>query len=85
MAKRQTDMMHFRLDSKTQGRIARAVEDHPERFDNQSSLMRQAIRYYLNRLEAGVLDQEPEPKPPAPDDRRLRSVPPAQRSTEVAG
>lgn len=83
---RNTDMMHFRADPKLQARLAAAVHDYPERFESQSHLMRLALRYYLNRLDAGALNHEPEPDPktPAPTDRRLRAVPPVQRSTDVA-
>lgn len=83
---RKSDMMHFRLNETEQARLRKAVADHPERYESQSSLIRQALRYYLGRLEAGVLDREPDPKPPVPVDRPpvRRPVPPPTRSTGVA-
>ena len=83
-------MMHFRLDGPTQERILKACSEHPQRFDSQSALIRKALKYYLNRLEAGVLDQErdrePEPQPPpAPDIRHQRPVPPPRRSRRSPG
>lgn len=87
MPRRKIKMMHFRADESIPARLQRAVDNHPDRYDSQSDVIRQAIRYYLGRLEAGALQPEPEPEPPlppSPESRRLRAVPPHTRSTDVA-
>lgn len=82
----KTTMIHFRCSPALKQRVNDAAAAH-DRFDSESNLIRQALHYYLDRLEAGALDRErDERKPRRYEESRQRApVPPAVRSTEVAG